>query len=223
MLSFINQVSFRIRIQFLVSITAMVLGGHASANTQAPNPADSEVLQARIAAIAEERDASTAQYLLDKKNCAKTVLVNRCTTSALSRKRAREAVLRDGQISAKEQLRAQSARAKNADLASLKARTEQDSQDVKQREEALNQRSKKLADAQERLEAHEKKKLQELDNLKAYREKVQRSEEKQAEIRARFKASGTLPKANVMAPMAAPPSDLAPHLPLKTAPTTSVN
>ncbi len=168
------------------------------------------ILQARIQKIELDSEASTIQFRADKKACATVILVSRCTSEALVRRRSRDAVLRDGQVSAKEQLRAMAAKAKNNDLANAQARTAESSRDEIQREAGLAQQAKKLADAQERLDAHQQKKSQEEDNRRLYREKVQRSEEKQAEIRARFKDSGIHPKAGgssvVTPPMALNPA-----------------
>jgi hypothetical protein len=159
---------------------------------------EEDALQARIEKIELDRDASLEQYRADKKSCAKVVLVSRCTSEALARRRARDTVLRDGQISAKQQLRSLAAKAKNAALANQQSRAVQQNSDDTQRQDLLVQRAQKLADAQERLSAHLQKKSQEDENRRAYLEKLKRSEEKQAEIRARFKASGTQPKASAM-------------------------
>ncbi len=178
------------------------------------------VLQARIQKIESDREASAVQFLADKKACAAAILVSRCTSEALVRRRSRDAVLRDGQISAKQQLRSMAAKSKNADLASAQARAAEPLRDEAQREAGLAQQAKKLADAQERLDAHQQKKNQEEENRRIYLEKVQRSEEKQAEIRARFKDSGMKPKAggtSVVTPaMALDPAS-------KSPPTASVN
>jgi hypothetical protein len=164
-----------------------------------------EALRARLQKIDRDREASQAQFRSDKKSCASTVLVSRCVTDSVSRRRARDTVLRDDQVSAKEQLRAISATTKSSELAASQARLEQQSgDDDAKREEGNAQRAKKLADVQERVDAHQQKKNQEAENRRLYLEKVQRSEEKQAEIRARFKANGTQPKANAF--MSVPPA-----------------
>jgi hypothetical protein len=185
--------------------------------------AEQEALRARIKAIEIDQKASLVEFQSDKKRCASTVLVSRCTSEALVRRRARDAVLRDGQISAKEQLRSLSAKEKNADLAANLARAEQEAMNDAKREESQNQRAKKLADAQERLESHQKKKAQEQENRRLYLEKLKRAEEKQAEIRARFKASGARPEANTLANVPSP-TGLAPgSAGLGSAPITSAN
>ncbi len=181
----------------LLAALALVLGVSAptwvfAQDSQISSPS---VLQVRIQTIELDREASSIQFRADKKACATVILVSRCTSEALVRRRSRDAVLRDGQISAKEQLRAMAAKAKNEDLASAQARSLEAYRDAEQREAVLAQRAKKLADVQERLDTHQQKKNQEEDNRRIYREKVQRSEEKQAEIRARFKDSGVQPKA----------------------------
>jgi hypothetical protein len=183
------------RLAFTMLTSVMVCQGSLA---QSLPSSEEDALQARIEKIELDRDASLEQYRADKKSCAKVVLVSRCTSEALARRRARDAVLRDGQISAKQQLRTLAAKAKNADLANQQARTEQQNNDDTQRQNLLAQRAQKLADAQERQNAHQQKKSQEDENRRAYLDKVKRSEERQAEIRARFKASGTQPKASAM-------------------------
>jgi hypothetical protein len=167
-----------------------------------------EALRARLQSIELDREASQSQFRSDKKRCASAVLVSRCVADSVSRRRARDAVLRDDQVSAKEQLRTIAAKSKSSELAASQARLEQQAGDDAKREEGQAQRAKKLADVQERLDAHQQKKNQETENRRLYLEKVQRSEEKQAEIRARFKANGTQPKANafVSVPSALPAS-----------------
>jgi hypothetical protein len=155
-----------------------------------------DILSSRLDQIELDREASQAQFRSDKKSCAGAVLVNRCVSDAVSRRRARDAVLKDAQIHTKEQLRAIAAKHKNSELAASQARAEQETSDEARREEGNAQRAKKLADAQERAEAHQQKKNQEAENRRLYLEKLQRSEEKQAEIRARFRANGTQPKAS---------------------------
>jgi hypothetical protein len=193
----------------LLATLALLVGLSAQTTAFADDaqPSAQEVLQARIQTIELDREASAAQFRADKKACAATILVSRCTSEALVRRRGRDAVLRDGQISAKEQLRFMAAKSKNADLASIQARAIEQSGNEAQRQAGLAQRAKKLADAQERMEAHQLKKSQEEENRRLYLEKVQRAEEKQAEIRARFKDSAIAPKAggtSVPTPASAP-------------------
>jgi hypothetical protein len=185
------------RSKSLLATLALLVGLSAQARAYADEAQLSAqgVLQARIEKIELDQEASAVQFRADKKACAATILVSRCTSEALVRRRSRDAVLTDGQISAKAQLRSMAAESKNADLASIQARATEQSGNEAQRQAGLAQRAKKLADAQERMEAHQQKKSQEDENRRLYLEKVQRAEEKQAEIRARFKDSAITPKA----------------------------
>jgi hypothetical protein len=210
------------RSKSLLATLALLVGLSAQDTAfaeEAKNTAQA-VLQARIEKIELDREASVAQFRDDKKACAATILVSRCTTEALVRRRSRDAVLRDGQISAKQQLRSMAAKSKNADLASIQARATDQSGNEAQRQAGLAQRAKKLADAQERMEAHQQKKSKEEENRRLYLEKVQRAEEKQAEIRARFKDSAIPPKAGGTS--AAIPASM-PNSASKSAATASAN
>lgn len=192
---------FALTLVFAFGLSGPTLGQDLKGSVQDPQQ---EALQARLQKIERDREASQAQFRSDKKSCASTVLVSRCVTDSVSRRRARDALLRDDQVSAKEQLRAIAATTKSSELAASQARFEQQSGDEAKRVEGNAQRAKKLADVQERVDAHQQKKNQEAENRRLYLEKVQRSEEKQAEIRARFKANGTQPKANAL--MSVPPA-----------------
>ena len=192
---------FAVTFVLALGLSRPTLGEDLKSSVQDPQQ---EALSARLQKIDRDREASQAQFRSDKKSCASTVLVSRCVTDSVSRRRARDAVLRDDQVSAKEQLRAIAATTKSSELAVSQARLERQSGDDAKREEGNAQRAKKLADVQERVDAHQQKKNQEAENRRLYLEKVQRSEEKQAEIRARFKANGTQPKANAF--MSVPPA-----------------
>jgi hypothetical protein len=179
---------------------AAAFQGVAWAQTDAQSTDPKAALGRRIAQIEQDFEGSGRTFLADKKVCAQAVLVNRCVGDAVNRRRARETVLSDARVSAKEQLRQINVIAKNTDLAHLPLSPEAQEADTLSRREQLTAFDRRLKDAQERQEEHRRKKSLELENRRLYDEKIARAAEKQAEIRAKLKAEGSVLKSTQILP-----------------------
>lgn len=146
-------------------------------------------LRERLEKIDAERELSGETFNQDKAACASATLVNRCVVGATQRRKAREAILNDGAISARAQLRSLSITAKNEELAKAQPTLQERQDQEKKRSEAIAARARKEAELSDKRAEHQKKRDQEAENRRVYDAKQARAAERQAEVRAKLESA----------------------------------